>query len=341
MKKIKLPPPLKNGDQIALFSPSSAGQIKFPKQYEYGKKAIRDLGYTIFEPDNNNDDDLTYRTTSPLKRAEQLHDMFKNPNINGIICNIGGFNTIEMLPFLNFDLIETNPKFICGYSDSSVLLNAIFYKTGVITFHGPMIISSFGEYPKPFDFTVNHFQAMSQQIIELPHHFTHPKEWTDDFIDWTGPDWGTRTRTMTNNNGPIWFHKCESINEGKLVGGNTDSLLHILNTEYFEIEMNSILFIEDIAVSIEKWAMMIWSLKLKGVFNKINGLLIGKIEGMPNNKLLQMKLIISEILELEGISIPVVANLDIGHTAPMNTLLIGSTVSIDSAKENIMIKKLY
>lgn len=336
MLNVILPPPLKKGDQLALFSPSSPGQIKYPQQYEYGKNSLRELGYSIFEFQKNINE-VDYRFASPKERAEQLHALFKNPEIHGIVCNIGGYNTIEMLPYINYEIIKENPKFICGYSDSSVLLNAIFYRTKVVTFHGPMVISSFGEYPRPLDYTIKHFQALAQQTMQLPYHFTYPDKWTDEFVEWTGPNWGKKSRNMQDNKGPVWLHKSSQVKQGILLGGNTDSLLNILNTEYFEIPENTILFIEDISVSIEKWAMMVWSLKIRGVFNKINGLLIGKIEGVHSDFLLEMKKVIYEILESEDIIIPVIAELDIGHTAPMMTLPIGATIFIDSNKEKIML----
>jgi muramoyltetrapeptide carboxypeptidase len=341
VKQTIIPPPLKKGDTLALFSPSSPGDVKFPQQYNNGIKALHELGYQTSEMEIE-ENHIGYRSASPVERANHLHTLFLNQEIKGILCNIGGYNTNEMLPFIDFDIIRNHPKFICGYSDSSVLLNAITHKTDIVTFHGPMVIPSFGEYPKPLEYTVEHFQAMAHQTINLPHKWTPPTEWTDEFVEWIGPSWGTRSRKMTENKGPIWVqkHKENTTVSGFLVGGNTDSLLPLINTEYFKIPENSILFIEDISVSIEKWAMLMWSLKIKGVFKRINALLIGKMEGIPNGNLLKMIEIIKEILHYDHVEIPVVAELDIGHTAPMFTLPIGSTISIDSGKEEITLVKL-
>lgn len=336
-----MPPSLKKGDTLALFSPSSPGDVKFPQQYNNGIKALHELGYQTYEMKKENTHN-GYRSGSPVERANYLHKLFSDHEIKGILCNIGGYNTNEILPFIDFNIIQDNPKFICGYSDSSVLLNAITHKTGIVTFHGPMVIPSFGEYPIPLEYTVEHFQAIAHQTINLPHAWTPPTEWTDEFVEWIGPSWGSRARKMNENQGPIWVqkHKENTIVSGLLVGGNTDSLLPIINTEFFEIPENSILFIEDISVSIEKWAMLMWSLKIKGVFKRINALLIGKMEGMPEGNISRMIEIIKEILGYDHVEIPVVAELDIGHTAPMITLPIGSTVSIDSVKEEITLIKL-
>ncbi|MED3330385.1 LD-carboxypeptidase [Bacillus thuringiensis] len=332
-----LPPPLKNGDTLALFSPSSPGEHKFPLQYEHGKKMLRKMGYCLIDTYNKSRI-LDYRSASPKDRADQFHNMIKDPSIKGVLCNIGGYNTIEMLPYLDFDLIKAYPKFICGYSDSSVLLNAIFYRSNLVTFHGPMVISSFGEYPAPFDFTVEQFQYMAQQSIQTPYIFPYPKVWTDEFIDWTGPNWGTQTKTLYKNLVPNWIYKSQESKEGILVGGNTDSLLNIINTEFLEIPCGSILFIEDTSVSLERWAMLIWALKIRGVFQKINGLLIGKIEGMSAVTKSKMNNIILEIVKIENLDIPIVTELDIGHTAPMLCLPIGSVVQVNPNSEQLILQ---
>ncbi|PEF38681.1 S66 family peptidase [Bacillus wiedmannii] len=334
-----LPPPIKRGDTLALFSPSSPGERKFPLQYEYGKKMLRKMGYRLIDTYNKSETS-DYRSSSPKNRSEQIHKLMKDNSVKGILCNIGGYNTIEMLPYLDFDLIKSHPKFICGYSDSSVLLNAIFYRSHLVTFHGPMVISSFGEYPAPFDFTVEQFQYMAQQTIQTPYNFPNPDVWTDEFIDWTGPNWGTQTKTLHQNLGPKWIYKSQEPKQGILVGGNTDSLLNIINTEFLEIPYGSILFIEDTSVSLERWAMLIWALKIRGIFQRINGLLIGKIEGMPAVTKSKMKNIILEIAEIENLDIPIVAELDIGHTAPMLCLPIGSIIKLDSNNESLILQKL-
>ncbi len=339
MKHTIVPPPLKRGDTVALFSPSSPGDMKFPQQYNNGVKALHELGYKTAEIVMERNEG-SYRSASPVERANYLHNLFLDPGIQGIVCNIGGYNTNEMLPFLDFNLIRNHPKFICGYSDSSVLLNAITHKADLVTFHGPMVIPSFGEYPKPLEYTVEHFQKIAEQTLDLPYIWPVPKEWTDEFVEWIGPSWGTRPRTMLPNKGPIWVTKHPEEVTGLLVGGNTDSLLPIVDTEFFEIPEGSILFLEDISLSIEKWAMLMWSLKIKGTFRKIKALLIGKMEAMPEGQLSKMIEVIKEILHEDKIDIPVIAELDIGHTAPILTLPIGSTISIQSTKEEIKIVKL-
>ncbi|EOO57281.1 hypothetical protein IKE_06365 [Bacillus cereus VD196] len=332
-----LPLPLKKGDTLALFSPSSPGEHKFPLQYEHGKKMLRKMGYCLIDTYNKSQT-MDYRSASPKNRAEQIHKLIEDPSIKGILCNIGGYNTIEMLPYLDFDLIKAHPKFICGYSDCSVLLNAIFYRSHLVTFHGPMVISSFGEYPASFDFTVEQFQYMARQTIQTPYILPHPEVWTDEFIDWTGPNWGTQTKTLHKNLGPNWIYKSQEPKEGILVGGNTDSLLNIIDTEFLKIPCGSILFIEDASVSLERWAMLIWALKIRGIFQKINGLLIGKIEGMSAVTKSKMNNIILEIVKIANLDIPIVTELDIGHTAPMLCLPIGSVVQINPNSEQLILQ---
>ncbi|OYD08151.1 S66 family peptidase [Paludifilum halophilum] len=339
MKNTLFPPALKPGDTLALFSPSSPGPQKFPRQYELGKQTLKNLGYSLVEGVTCTTMD-NYRSAPPHQRANEIHAFFENPQIQGIICTIGGYNSLEMLPYLDFNHIRKYPKFICGFSDTSVLLNVLYYRSRLITFHGPAVIPSFGEYPHPFEFTVSSFRQIAEQTVALPYSFSYPEKWTDEYIEWTSYEWGTRPRKQFVNDGPVWLNVTEVAVSGVLVGGNTNSLINILDTEYWEIPDGAILFIEDTYISLEQWAMMIWSLKLRGVFKHIHALLIGKIEGMSLNKVKDMKTIIQEVLKHENRDIPVVAQLDFGHTAPIMTLPIGSIVRVDPVRKDIQLLQL-
>ena len=79
---------------------------------------------------------LGYGETAKNK-AEDINEMFRDKSINAIFCAMGGYNCNSVFDYLDFDLIKNNPKIICGYSDPTSLINMIYEKTGLVTFHGP------------------------------------------------------------------------------------------------------------------------------------------------------------------------------------------------------------
>ncbi len=317
---------------IALFSPSSPGPLKFSERYRWGIAALRQLGYTVLE-DKSCSTDERYRSATPQQRAEEFSRLIADPQIDAILTTIGGLNSIEMLPYLDYDLIRANPTLICGYSDTSVLLNAIYARSGIVTFHGPAVIPSFGEFPEPLKETVAAFQAIASG--QGPYALPIPASWTDEFLNWETDAWKQRARHQVANHGPDWLPNGQHRVVGTLIGGNLDSLLNIIGTDFWPQPTDAVLFIEDIATSPERWAMNLWTLRLRGVLHGIRALLIGKTEGMPQEVTAVILRIITEVLADVNPDLPVVTNLDIGHTAPMLTLPIGGTIAIDQVQQSL------
>jgi muramoyltetrapeptide carboxypeptidase LdcA involved in peptidoglycan recycling len=96
-------------------------------------------------------------SSSVASRVADLHAAFADPEVAGILTVIGGFNSNELLPYLDWDLIAANPKILCGYSDITALQNAIFARTGLVTYSGPHW-SSFGMR--------DHFEPTRKWFIE-------------------------------------------------------------------------------------------------------------------------------------------------------------------------------
>jgi GNAT superfamily N-acetyltransferase len=96
-------------------------------------------------------------SSSIESRVEDLHEAFLDKNVKAILTCIGGFNVNQILEYIDYSLIEANPKIICGFSDITALLNAIYSKTGLVTYHGPHF-SSFGFEKKETDYTYSYFE---------------------------------------------------------------------------------------------------------------------------------------------------------------------------------------
>jgi muramoyltetrapeptide carboxypeptidase LdcA involved in peptidoglycan recycling len=188
-----LPQALKAQDTIAFISPSARLNRVFPARTYRAEEAFEKLGFRvkIFFSDAS---PLTFRETV-LLRCREIHNAFRDPEVKAIICTIGGFSANELLPHLDYDLIKANPKIFCGYSDITLLHQAIFTQTGLHTFYGPAAMTQFGEFPKPLDFTVSHFRKVLQNeapVGPLPRS----NEWTEEFLDWSKGDDAVRCREM-------------------------------------------------------------------------------------------------------------------------------------------------
>src|SRR5689334_22146988 len=146
---------------------------------------------------------------------------FADPDVAGILTVIGGFNSNQLLPHLDWDLIAANPKIFCGYSDITAVQNAILARTGLITYSGPHW-SSFGMRDH-FEQTLSWFaQALfGDRSIEL-----YPAAaWTDDL-------WFLDQDNRTVRSGEGWWPLAPGQASGRIVGGNLCTLNLLQGTEY-------------------------------------------------------------------------------------------------------------
>jgi len=174
MKKI-YPKKLKIGDEVRIIAPSRSIKILNEEIRDIASKRFLDLklrisfGKHIYETDN-------FNSTSIESRLEDLHEAFSDENVKGIITVIGGFNSNQLLKYIDWKLIKNNPKIFLGYSDITALNNAIFAKTGLVTYSGPHY-SSFGQ-KLYFDFTLDYFKKCL--MSDEPMLISRSEQWSDD-----------------------------------------------------------------------------------------------------------------------------------------------------------------
>lgn len=167
-----------------------------------------DLGLTPTFGEHVDEDD-EFRSASIASRVEDLHAAFSDDRVAGIITVIGGFNSNELLPHLDWDLIASHPKIICGYSDITALLNAIQARTGLITYSGPHW-STFGMRDH-FEPTGQWFRAA---LMESGPKAIEPSQvWTDD-------PWFADQDHRDPKPNPGWTPLRDGTASGRIVGGN-------------------------------------------------------------------------------------------------------------------------
>ncbi|MEM4254627.1 MAG: LD-carboxypeptidase [Candidatus Woesearchaeota archaeon] len=320
---------LEKGDKIGIISPSSS--IKdFPKRTKRGILQLERMGFQVVISPN------TFAKQGPIagsseQRAEDLNAFFEDEDIKAIICSTGGYNSNAILPLIDYNLIKKNPKIICGYSDITAVLCAVHKKTGLITFHGPTLLPSFGEFGGLLDFTKQNFEKvlMTPRAIGM---LQRPREYTSEFLIWECED--NRKRKMRQTK--PWMALNTGVAEGAIIGGNTETLLTLVGTEFFPELRNKLLFLEDETLDIGRIVRDITHLEQIGVFDTVCGVVYARSALTDANKL--SKLFYETLREIgENHQIPVLVNVDFGHTDPRLILPIGIKAKLDANQRTISI----
>lgn len=285
---------LKKGDTIGIISPASGEDSKKIKE---SLKFLKSLGFNV-KSGNHIYDKWGYLAGKDKDRAKDLMDMFLDKDVDVILCIRGGYGTMRILPLIDFDVIRKNPKIFAGFSDITTLLNNIYQKCNLITFHSPMCNSKFDSFTlKSFLYTL-----MS----------------------------GNNPFTIENaNNIPTYYFNGDYV-EGELVGGNLSLICSTLGTPYEINVKDKILFIEDIEEEPYKIDRMLTHLSLNGGLEQCRGFILGQFKDCQSSEYDQ-SLTLSEVFQDRILSLkkPTLANFQSGHSYPKITIPIGSKVKVD------------
>lgn len=320
-----IPEKLKTGDEIRIIAPSRSLAIISSESREIADKRFEELGLKLsFGKHVEEMDDFASSTIE--SRVEDLHDAFSDKNVKAILTAIGGFNSNQLLKYIDWNLIKENPKIFCGFSDITALNNAILTKTGLVTYSGPHY-SSFGQ-KLYFDYTPDYFKKCL--FSDDPFDVIPSNLWSDDV--WYKDQ---ENRNQIENSG--WLVINEGTANGTILGANLCTFNLLQGTEYFPDLVDSVLFIEDDEESApHNFDRNLQSLIHQPGFDKVKGMIIGrfqKVSKVTNEILIK---IIKTKKELSNM--PVAANVDFGHTDPKITFPIGGTVKINVSKSKSTIK---
>lgn len=323
---------LKKGDIIGYYSPSAPATFFAPTRYKRAQFFLESKGFKLTSG-NLSGKSQSYRSGSIAERANELNTLIEDKKIKCIMSTIGGSNSNSILPYLNFEEIKKNPKIFIGYSDVTAILLAIYAKTGIITFYGPALVASFGEFPPLVEETYSYFSDILMNDLNLPYTFKTPDKYTDKFINWE--DQNTSKTTYENKLVTVIPGKVS----GRLIGGNLNTMYGIWGSEYMpEIKKGDILFIEDSLKTAADIERSFSFLKLNKVFEKVSGIILGKHELFNDQN--SGKKPYEILLEVLGdTKIPFLAEFDCCHTHPMLTLPIGGQVELDSTNKKVTLLK--
>ncbi len=305
MKVIK-PARLKKGDTIGLITPASSPDelLRIEESVRYLEK----IGYRV-KVGKNVGKFNGYLAGSDEERLEDFHSMFNDKSVKAIMCLRGGYGAFRLLDKINYKLIQKNPKIFVGYSEITAIQNAIFKKTGLITFAGPMPAVDF----------VNNVS-------------TYTEEWFWKIV------------TSNKKIGKIKYPenaKMPFINKGianaRILGGNLAVFNALLGTEYFPDMKDKILLLEDIDEKPYKIDRMLNQLRLAKVFKGLKGIILGRFvecyEQDPNKKTLSL----GEVIEyyFKPLKLPIIYTFPHGHIKDFVTIPLGIKIGLNATKGSV------
>jgi muramoyltetrapeptide carboxypeptidase LdcA involved in peptidoglycan recycling len=337
------PPKLQPGDTVAVVSLSWGGAGAFPPRYQAGKRQLQELfGVRVCES-RHALKSADWLARNPQARAEDLMEAFADPSINAIVSAIGGEDSIRTLPYLDLDVIRKHPKIFMGYSDTTITHMAC-YCAGLGSFYGPAILAGFAENGGIFPYTaasVHRTLFSSKPIGVIP---PNRDGWTVEFLDWARPELQTQRRALQPSTGWRWIQG-EGVAAGRLIGGCLEVLDWLRGTAFWPDRAawrNAILFLEtsEEAPPPTYVARFLRSLAAMAILPRLSGILFGRPGGaMPPDQHSAYDEAIRRVVRDEyGLSaLPIVTNMDFGHTDPIMVLPYGVPAQIDCTRQTFTI----
>jgi muramoyltetrapeptide carboxypeptidase len=316
------PPKLKVGDEVRVVAPACSLAIISESVRKVANTRFADLNLKISFGRHVDERDDFY-SSSIESRVNDFHAAFMDPNIKAVLTVIGGYNSNQILHYLNWNLVKNNPKIFCGFSDITALNNAILAKTGLVTYSGPHY-TTFGQ-ELYFDYTLDYFLQCLFDVS--PINVQPSARWSDDrwYID-------QKDRTLVDNNGFWCINK--GYAEGLIIGGNLCTLNLLQGTEYIPDLAGSILFVEDDSESLaHTFDRDLQSIMHLPSFAGVRGLVIGRFQKASKISRDTLVKIIKTKKELSNL--PVIGNVDFGHTDPKFTFPIGGQALLDVGEDKI------
>lgn len=290
---------LERRDTIGIIAPASSFDVD---NFKLGVHKLRKLGYRV-KYERSIFSKYWSRSGNDKKRAEQINRMFASPDVKAILCAKAGYGSIEIIPYLDRDIIRQNPKIFVGYSDITILLLYLQNTANMVVFHGPVVSNEIYEGMNPL---------------------------TQEYL----------FRLLTQNSplGLVTFSQLQRIHPGKasgiFVGGNISLIVSTLDTSYEIDTTDRILFLEDVNEDMEAMKGYFMRLRAAGKFKNVRGVVFGTMVDCfeHSGKQHSTRDILQEMFS--GFDFPIIFGFPSGHTRvrgePHVTLPFGVPVSIDA-----------
>jgi muramoyltetrapeptide carboxypeptidase len=267
--------------------------VKKRKDFIDGVRNLEQLGFKVMNKR------WVTKMPSTSGKVKQIYAAFLNKRVEVILAQRGGYSSLKLLPHLDFNLIRKNPKIFAGFSDLSILLNAIYERTGLITLHSPMVIN----FSEPSRLTIRSF-------LNAIHGFPHKNLFAGV---------------------PVSVYR-SGIARGTLKGGNLITLTALMGTAWEINPEGSILFLEDVNEKLYEVDRNLTHWILAGKLSKVKGLILGNFKGLRSRDVYQI------LKDQMKIDFPLVHCPYIGHGKHKITLPVGAKVELNTPKKSLTIR---
>lgn len=297
---------LAKGNTIGLIAPASNAVEN--QGIRFAADVIRSLGFEVKDGKYLYSRDQ-YLAGTDLQRAEDVNRMFGDKDVDAIFCLRGGYGTPRILPYLDYDLIEKNPKVFLGSSDITAILIALYVKTGLVGFHGTNAMQNFSDY------TLAEFK----KVLVNPSAGTYigrppAIEEREGFAD--------RKNRITRFTG--------GTATGRLIGGNLSLVATLIGTPYEPDFRDNILFLEDVWEEPYRVDRLLTQLWLAGKLQQVAGIAFGKFTKTEDDE--GNSFSIEEVIRMrcEPLKVPTIRGLMIGHVADQTIVPIGIEAELNA-----------
>jgi muramoyltetrapeptide carboxypeptidase len=318
MMDIIKPPRLHEGDLVGVFSPSWPVTPSMKPQFNQGIESLQAMGLHVKLAEHSLGQ-FHYSAGTRAERLADLHSLWRDPEVRMLLMTQGGSTAIQLLDGIDYELIREDPKILAGISDGTTLLNAVYARTGLVTYHGPDLLWTFG-------------QEMTPQIQEnIVNTFFHgdvgelrPNE-----------NWKHQKKPEVQHSG--WKCLREGKASGLLVGGHIRVLANTILAGYGPDFDGAILFLEgtdDVSLT----DRVINALRLHGVYDRIEGLVLGWFEDSELEEKELSRPVSDVFLEsTEDYDFPILEIAELGHNVENYVLPIGCRATVDATMMRIRI----
>lgn len=232
MNKI-YPRKLKTGDEIRVIAPAASLSTVTKQRIKLAEQRLIQLGFVVTYGKNVWKKGM-FSSSSIRNRLFDLHSAFKDKKIAMVLAARGGYNSNQLLEEIDYKLLKKNPKILCGFSDITVLSNAIFAKIGLVTYSGPNFSGFTGT--KAFEYTQEYF--LKCFTTQDAYSIEKSKSWIDE-------RWSKNAKNIKSTKNSGWYSINLGTAQGTIIGGNLCSLNLLQGTEYMLKLKNPILFLEE------------------------------------------------------------------------------------------------
>ena len=302
-----IPPKLKKGDEIRIIAPSGSLTRVRTDVLERSLAYLDENGFRVTYSTNCREMD-SFSSSSVESRAADLHEAFAAPDVKAVMACIGGFNVNQILPYIDYDLIRANPKILCGYSDITALLNAVYARTGLVTYHAP------------------HLAALG---------FLREREYTHKYLTACLMNEDPISVTPSETAGSYTVLQ-EGTCEGEIAGGNLCTLNLLQGTPYMPDLRDKVLFIEDDNIMGDyfpyEFDRNLQSLLQVSGAESVRGIVFGRFDESCRLTEDTIRAIVKGKVPA---GIPVVFGTDFGHVFPMISFPVGGRVKLSANGEGI------